>query len=109
MDASTVRIKFKNLVAQRAYNKKWDELSIAQQNKLRSKHKQQFETLSRKAIKEMSNKSDHDILIRLDERVERIDKWCSNHDTHHFRYNILAWSVAAGAIVTLAIALIKVL
>jgi len=54
-------------------------------------------------------KKQDELLIRLDERVGRIDKWCNNHDVHHFRYTMLAWSVALGAIVTLAIALIKVL
>ena len=57
----------------------------------------------------MDAKEQDELLIRLDERVGRIDKWCSNHDVHHFRYTMLAWSVALGAIVTLAIALIKVL
>ena len=52
---------------------------------------------------------DYDLLIRIDERLERIEKWCYNHDVHHFRYMILAWGVALGAIITLAIALIKVL
>ena len=60
----------------------------------------------------MSNeftKEDRELLIRVDERGKRIEKWCFNHDTHHFRYMILAWGVALGAIVTLAIALVKVL
>ena len=57
----------------------------------------------------MSEQSDHDLLIRIDERTERLEKWSSNHDVHHFRYNILAWGVALSAIVTLAIALIKLL
>jgi len=53
--------------------------------------------------------NDHDLLIRIDVRTEKIEKWCSNHDVHHFRYTMLAWGVALSAIVTLAIALIKVL
>lgn len=57
----------------------------------------------------MTEKQQEELLIRLDERVERIDKWCYNHDIHHFRYNILAWTVALGAIITLAVTLIKVL
>ena len=57
----------------------------------------------------MDNEERDELLIRLDERTNRLDIWASNHDVHHFRYNILAWSIAAGAIVTLAIALIKVL
>lgn len=148
---------FKDIVAQQTHNKKWDELSTIQQDDLRSKHRQQFDILSRRVREEMLNnkrpgeklleynrkfimdkqqscattklagckatspkacrneqsyetgRSDHDLLIRVDERTERIEKWCFNHDVHHFRYNLLAWSIAAGAIVTLAIALIKVL
>ena len=57
----------------------------------------------------MDEKEQDELLIRLDERTMRMDKWCSNHDVHHFRYTILAWGVALTAIVTLAIALIKVL
>ena len=53
--------------------------------------------------------NDHDLLIRIDVRTEKMEKWCSNHDIHHFRYTMLAWGVALSAIVTLAIALIKVL
>jgi len=106
MKVTMIRTKFKDLVALRGYSRKWEELSIPQQNELRSKHKQQFDTLSRRARKEMN---DHDLLIRIDERTVRMEKWCSNHDVHHFRYTMLAWSVALGAIVTLAIALIKVL
>lgn len=112
MDALTIRTKFKNLVAQQVYNKNWGELSIPQQNDLRSKHRQQFYILSRKATREMSNeftKEDRELLIRVDERSERVERWCYNHDSHHFRFMLLAWGVALSAIITLAIALIKVL
>lgn len=57
----------------------------------------------------MDEQEQDELLVRLDERTMRMDKWCFNHDAHHFRYTMLAWSVALGAIVTLAIALIKVL
>lgn len=60
-------------------------------------------------IEDRNNISDHDLLIRVDERTGRIDKWCFNHDSKHFRYNLLAWSVTLGAIITLGIMLIKVL
>lgn len=112
----TVKTKFKDLVAQQAYSKKWGELSTTQQNELRSKHRQQFYILSRKAREKVSDRNDHDLLIRIDERTKtfehRMDDYntkIDNHLRHHFRYNILAWSIAGGAIVTLAIALIKVL
>lgn len=54
-------------------------------------------------------KEDRELLIRVDERSGRIEKWCFNHDSKHFRYNLLAWSVTLGAIITLGIMLIKVL
>ncbi len=54
-------------------------------------------------------KADRDLLIRVDERSERVERWCYNHDEHHLRYNILAWGVALGAIVTLAICVIKLI
>lgn len=106
MEATIIKIKFKDLVAQQAYNKKWNELSVNQQNKLRSKHKQQFYILSRKAMKEMNH---HDLLIEMNVILKELKKDFDNHLAHHFRYNILACGVALSAIVTLAIALIKVL
>jgi len=53
--------------------------------------------------------SDHDILIELKVILEELKRDFDNHLQHHFRYTLLAWSVALGAIITLAIALIKVL
>jgi hypothetical protein len=53
--------------------------------------------------------SDHDILIELKVILEELKRDFDNHLAHHFRYSILACSVALGAIITLAIALIKVL
>jgi len=48
-----------------------------------------------------------ELLIRLDERVERIDRWCSNHDRHHFRYNLMAWGIALASIIALITALLS--
>jgi len=106
MDALTIKTNFKNLVAQQAYNKNWEELFTHQQDELRSKHQQQFYILSRRARKEMS---DHDILIELKVILEELKKDFDNHLSHHFRYTLLACSVALGTIVTLAITLIKTL
>ena len=50
--------------------------------------------------------SDHDLLIRLDERTSRMEIWMTNHDTHHFRYNIMAWGIALSAIIGLIVALV---
>jgi len=55
----------------------------------------------------MTEEEKDELLVRLDERVERIDKWCCNHDKHHFRYNIMAWSAAIGAIISLILLLCK--
>jgi len=55
------------------------------------------------------NDNEHDLLIETVTILKELKKDFENHLVHHFRYNILAWSIAAGAIVTLAIALIKVL
>jgi len=53
--------------------------------------------------------NDHDLLVETVTILRELKKDFDNHLVHHFRYNILAWSVALGAIVTMAIALIKVL
>jgi len=54
-------------------------------------------------------KEDREMLIRIDERQQQFEKVMDNHLQHHFRYTILAWSLTLGALVTLAIALLKVL
>ena len=53
--------------------------------------------------------SDHDILIEMNTTLKELKTDFDNHLNHHFRYSILACGVALTAIVTLAIALIKVL
>lgn len=57
----------------------------------------------------MSERSDHDVLICLEVKIKELQKGFDNHLNHHFRYNILAWTVTLGALVTTAIALIKVM
>ena len=57
----------------------------------------------------MGEQSDHDILIEVKTIVEGLKEQFDNHLTHHFRYNLMAWGVALGAIITLAIGLIKLL
>jgi len=47
-----------------------------------------------------------EMLIRVDERTERMEIWATNHDIHHFRYNIMAWGVALSAIIGLIVALL---
>jgi len=55
----------------------------------------------------MKEQSDHDLLICIDVKLKTLTKHFENHLSHHFRYNILAWTIALGAIVTLAIALLS--
>jgi len=62
----------------------------------------------------MEVQSDHDLLVRIDERTKafehRLDSYdvkMDNHLKHHFRYNILAWTVALGAIVSLILVTIR--
>jgi len=56
---------------------------------------------------EQMNKSDHDLLIETNTIMRRIVKWCYNHDVHHFRYNVMAWTITAGLLVALILALVK--
>ncbi len=57
----------------------------------------------------MDNRSDRDLLICLEVKLKELQKAFENHLVHHFRYTLLAWSLALGAIITMAIALVKVL
>ena len=45
--------------------------------------------------------SDHELLIRLDERLKMIEEMLHNHLQHHFRSSLLAWSIAGGALIAL--------
>jgi len=101
--------KFKNFIAQQNYTKKWDELSVKEQNKLKLKHKQQFDIFFRKARKEMDTKNDHDNIIEIKTILKELKKDFNNHLQDHKKYMYLAFFTAIGAIVTLAITLLKVL
>lgn len=57
----------------------------------------------------MDDRNDHDILISVEVKQDVLIKNFENHLSHHFRYTILAWTLTLGALITLAIALIKVL
>ena len=52
---------------------------------------------------------DHDILIEVKVICNELKKDFENHLTHHFRYTLVACGIALTALVTMAIALIKVL
>jgi len=45
------------------------------------------------------------LLIRLDERVKHLEEMMKNHLQSHLRYSLMAWTVAIGALITLAITL----
>jgi len=55
----------------------------------------------------MEIQTDHDLLIRIDERTKNFETQMMNHLKHHFRYNVLAWTVALGAIVSLLLIVLK--
>jgi len=57
----------------------------------------------------MSEQTDHDLLICIDAKLKVLKEQFENHLNHHFRYSLMAWGIALGAIVTLAIGLIKLL
>lgn len=54
----------------------------------------------------MDDRNDHDILIHLEIILKELKVDFDNHLKHHFRYSVMAWGIALGAIVTLVIALI---
>ena len=51
--------------------------------------------------------SDHDLLLRIDERLENIETGFNNHLDHHFRYAFYAWTACVGLIITLIVLLLK--
>lgn len=53
------------------------------------------------------SREDRDLLVRIDERTKTFEQQMDNHLKHHFRYNILAWSVALGAIVSLILIIVR--
>lgn len=50
--AAVTRYKFQDIIAQTKHEKNWDELSLPEQNRLRSDHKKQFEVLSERVRRE---------------------------------------------------------
>jgi len=55
----------------------------------------------------MTEQSDHDLLIRIDERLKDIETGFTNHLSHHFRYSFYAWTACVGLIITLIVLLLK--
>ena len=54
--AAATRSKFRDIVSQAKHSIDWDELSMSQQNRLRSEHRKQFEVLSEQVRKERIGK-----------------------------------------------------
>ena len=54
----------------------------------------------------MANETDHDLLIRIDERVENISSKLCTHLSHHALYTLGVWGAALAAIGALAVPLI---
>lgn len=57
----------------------------------------------------MENLTDHDLLIRIDERTIEFQRKMDNHLRHHFRYSIMAWGITLSTLVSLVIVVIKVI
>ena len=58
--------------------------------------------------------TDHDLLMRIDVKLEEVKSDqkelkgdFKNHLSHHFKYNIMAWSAAIGAIISLILLLCR--
>ena len=47
--------------------------------------------------------SDHDLLIRIDERVQKLDRCMTNHLKHHWVVTVAALTAFVGAVVTLVV------
>ena len=54
----------------------------------------------------MQTQSDHDLLVRIDERSKAMNKNFENHLTHHARYTYLAISTALTALGSLIVHLV---
>ena len=55
----------------------------------------------------MDGPTDHDLLIRIDERVQKLDRCMTNHLRHHWAVTMLALGAVLSAALSLLIALVK--
>jgi len=53
----------------------------------------------------LSEPTDHDLLIRIDERVGKLDRCMTNHLAHHWAVSVAALAAALTALASLAVAL----
>ena len=49
--------------------------------------------------------TDHDLLIRIDERVSKLDRCMTNHLRHHWMVTLAALAAAFTAVTTLLVSL----
>lgn len=47
--------------------------------------------------------NDHDLLIRIDEKLDELKRQFDVHLQHHFRYKIATWGIVLAAIVGLVL------
>lgn len=55
----------------------------------------------------MNGPSDHDLLIRIDERVAKLDRSMTNHLAHHWAVTVALAGSVLTALASLAIALCR--
>jgi len=55
----------------------------------------------------IDKQTDHDLLMRIDERLENIETGFDNHLEHHFHYAFYTFTVCVGLIITLIVLLLK--
>jgi hypothetical protein len=53
----------------------------------------------------MTEPNDHDLLIRIDERVRKLDRCMTNHLAHHWTVSIAVLGAVLTALASLAVAL----
>jgi len=50
--------------------------------------------------------SDHDLLVRIDERLKNVERWQRNHFAHHWAVTLSLIGITIGAIVTAILSII---
>jgi hypothetical protein len=53
----------------------------------------------------MDEPTDHDLLIRIDERVAKLDRCMTNHLSHHWTVSVAVLGAVVAALASLAVAL----
>jgi len=53
----------------------------------------------------MGEPTDHDLLIRIDERVDKLDRCMTNHLAHHWAFTLALLAAVLTALASLVVAL----